>query len=84
MENNIAKIKINYEVGIDIDELANDMAIYLGDALCNQYEGEECDLILDDGMNEATLLNAIGRVWQKQFAQKIIEKAMESEKGGRR
>lgn len=70
MEENI--LKINYEVGVDIDELANDMECYLEDALCEQYDFEMRDIILDNEMNVAALLNEVGKVWQKQFVQKII------------
>lgn len=81
MKKNIAKVNINYEVGVDIDELANDMAGYLEEALCEQFEIETCELILDSGMNEAALLNAVGRVWQEQFIQKVIKNKITPEKG---
>ncbi len=75
MEKNITEIEINYKVGVDIDELANDMANYLEGALYEQFEGETCEIILDNDMYKATLLNAVGRVWEKQFVQKIIKEA---------
>lgn len=72
MEENILKININYEVGIDIDELANDMKNYLEDALFEQSDYETRDIILGNEMDVAALLNEVGKVWQKQFVQKII------------
>lgn len=80
MRENIMNININYEVGIDIEELANDMAIYLEDALSEQYEGETCEIILDNETSVAILLDAVGMFWHKQFVHKVLNNKTTLEK----